>query len=1417
MRRFATIFSSFAIVFAFLTTIDSFAQYCSVTGYYPQGGYMTQFVFNGINNRSTYASSGYSDFTSVRSNPCLPGQSYSFTVDGYSWWNCTGYVIWIDWNQDRSFNNTDELVAYKWESCRARYGGSWTKTYTGTIRIPSNARLGETRMRVAYTGHHYYAQPLVYYGACYSYYYMEWEDYTIVIGARGNDAGIADIVSPQSKFNSYQNQPVRVVLKNFGKYFPLTSVTINWSVDGVSQTPFNWSGYLDTGATTVVEIHSGFRFNPQPPWNPFTIRAWTSNPRGPDAAANAQPDTDPTNDSYSKNIPCILHDAGVISAAPMLPLNPGINPVRLRIYNYAPRPLNSVYINWSVYGQFQTPYYWTGNLASRDSIDVTVGAYDFGTANIPVPIVAWTSYPNGYPDENTANDTLSTQVYKALAPGIYTVGGREPDFANLIDFVSFVGYWGMAGPVTLLIRPGTYSANFSLSPVGVRQYPLTFESQTGRKEDVIISASPTSAAGNFVIEINRYNDVIFRNVTLRNNSCTFGRVLVLRGGNSNITLDNCELIGCLNPAKTTDFALLFSDNNRVLGLNIMNSTFRNGSVGIWHKSPSGQLSQTFSIDNNIFVGQNWQGIRIEDVQGCLVTNNSVSGTNLINGIFVQNGSLIRGNRVNGVGPSTSTSLTDNMGGICVIHTTTGFEGANVEDNVVMTTNSNGIYLSGVNAFNIVNNSITLSTTGTFDKSGIVLINSGFEFTNYQAGSFVSKNSIFGTNTHGIYASGSRSIKFYRNYVKLSGNNKYGLFIINSPSLIANNLITTLNASALQLNNLSGTMLLYNTLFSNTSGPTALFSTLRTTNIFKRNIFFNKGTGFAVQVSGTIPTDLIMDENNLYTSGTSLSNLGATLAAWRSATGRDMNSSSVVPQFISDDNPRINKIDGRLYLRYPLPELMGTVWQDEVENADIDGTRRYKAFYMGVNTLNPEIRILEQPKKVVGCVGHNGHFLSVLAEIDFGGELSFQWYFNGQPVVGATQPILMLPTLRHDMAGIYYCLVSGTGEAEPVRSKDALLYALMPTKITRQPTTTYLLPGEVATFQIDMHITPEEKEEVGEPMIQWYRGNTPLRDNDRIAGSNSSILTIKDVKHIDYATNYYVIVRGLCGADTSKPITLAEKPKVVFTLLNDLEACKGATTSISITATSTVPGYNLVYQWRFNGTPITDNNKYQGTNTATLTISNLEFSDGGRYDCVIRIPGFDEVISNGANLVVYAPPKIEKGLPTSLNVETGKPIRLEIVASGDNLSYLWYKNDTELPYVTSILEISSARAEDAGTYKVKVYNQCGEVWSNECQVTVTMKTILKKEVQDFNIELFQNVPNPFDSHTKIEFTLPESMIGEIKITNPYGELIAILKGEFTSGLNTINISAEDLNLVPGVYFYTLQVEGKRYTKKMIYVK
>jgi hypothetical protein len=92
-----------------------------------------------------------------------------------------------------------------------------------------------------------------------------------------NDVGISSIDSP---FNFCAgNEDVIVTLKNFGTN-QVTSATINWTLNGVPQTPYSWTGLLDTlnfntRQTQVTLANMSFQGGV-----PYTIAAWTSMPNG---------------------------------------------------------------------------------------------------------------------------------------------------------------------------------------------------------------------------------------------------------------------------------------------------------------------------------------------------------------------------------------------------------------------------------------------------------------------------------------------------------------------------------------------------------------------------------------------------------------------------------------------------------------------------------------------------------------------------------------------------------------------------------------------------------------------------------------------------------------------------------------------------------------------------------------------------------------------------------------------------------------------------------------------------------------------------------------------------------------------------------------------------------------------------------
>jgi len=80
-------------------------------------------------------------------------------------------------------------------------------------------------------------------------------------------------------------------------------------------------------------------------------------------------------------------------------------------------------------------------------------------------------------------------------------------------------------------------------------------------------------------------------------------------------------------------------------------------------------------------------------------------------------------------------------------------------------------------------------------------------------------------------------------------------------------------------------------------------------------------------------------------------------------------------------------------------------------------------------------------------------------------------------------------------------------------------------------------------------------------------------------------------------------------------------------------------------------------------------------------------------------------------------------------------------------------------------------------------------------------------------LEQNVPNPFQDVTQIDYNLATNGTVRMIITNELGQPIeTLVNGEMSSGQHSVRWNAS--NQAPGVYYYTLYFNGDLMTKKMI---
>ncbi len=148
------------------------SSYCASNGNTTSDEYIGKVALGTINKTSTAGSGGYSDFTAESTN-LSKGSSNTITITP-KWTGSTyneAYAVWIDYNQDKDFADAGELVWSKTPSTTTPVSGSFT--------VPSGAKNGNTRMRVAMK---YNGIPT----ACESFKYGEVEDYTVVISARNS-------------------------------------------------------------------------------------------------------------------------------------------------------------------------------------------------------------------------------------------------------------------------------------------------------------------------------------------------------------------------------------------------------------------------------------------------------------------------------------------------------------------------------------------------------------------------------------------------------------------------------------------------------------------------------------------------------------------------------------------------------------------------------------------------------------------------------------------------------------------------------------------------------------------------------------------------------------------------------------------------------------------------------------------------------------------------------------------------------------------------------------------------------------------------------------------------------------------------------------------------------------------------------
>ena len=178
-----------------------------------------------------------------------------------------------------------------------------------------------------------------------------------------------------------------------------------------------------------------------------------------------------------------------------------------------------------------------------------------------------------------------------------------------------------------------------------------------------------------------------------------------------------------------------------------------------------------------------------------------------------------------------------------------------------------------------------------------------------------------------------------------------------------------------------------------------------------------------------------------------------------------------------------------------------------------------------------------------------------------------------------------------------------------------------------------------------------------------------------SGATSVSLTLTGVTSGMNAYQYQCIATNSCGNATTNPATLTVNSAPAITVYSPVsfenDVCSGSNTSFGVTATGT----GLTYQWQVstdNGSTwnaVTNNAIYSGATTSSLSISTNASLDHYQYKVVVS-GSCTPAVTSSAGLLKVGSVNITAQPSSTTNICDGANGSISVTATGTNLGYQW---------------------------------------------------------------------------------------------------------------------------------------------------
>lgn len=213
-------------------------------------------------------------------------------------------------------------------------------------------------------------------------------------------------------------------------------------------------------------------------------------------------------------------------------------------------------------------------------------------------------------DPVTKNDTIYNLICTGLNSGTYTIGGTNPNFADITSAVNAISC-GVTGPVTFNIRPGTYNERFTINnPKNTsNENRIVFRSESGNAADVTISSTGVSSnTTRNIVRLNRSKFITFKGITFRNasNSIAGTAAIQITSQASDIIIRDCIVMMDTNSTSPNVFGITSTDSAQITvdgfsgsNISIVNNKIYGGNVGVLLRGKSQFLRESgIYVDSN---------------------------------------------------------------------------------------------------------------------------------------------------------------------------------------------------------------------------------------------------------------------------------------------------------------------------------------------------------------------------------------------------------------------------------------------------------------------------------------------------------------------------------------------------------------------------------------------------------------------------------------------------------------------------------------------------------------------------------------------------------------------------------------------------------------------------------------------------